>query len=73
MTSTQAWHAHIDSTKRYKRGEGRDEKMVAPHDSLAGIALNVELTAMDVDQMTVIKLREALEERSLDTSGLKHS
>ena len=33
--------------------------------------LNVELTAMDVDQMTVIKLREALEERSLDTSGLK--
>ena len=47
------------------------KKMVAPHDSLAGIVLNVELTAMDVDQMTVIKLREALEERSLDTSGLK--
>ena len=47
------------------------KKKVAPDDSLAGVALNVHLTEAHVDKRTVPKLREALEARGLDTSGLK--
>jgi len=45
--------------------------MVAADAALAGVVLNAELTADDVDKMTVAKLKEVLQAKGLPTNGLK--
>ena len=47
------------------------KKMVAADAALAGVVLNAELTADDVDKMTVAKLKEVLQAKGLPTDGLK--
>jgi len=61
----------VSSSKDAKMVQEGMRKKVAPDDSLAGVALNVQLTVDDVDRMIVSKLKDALLARGLDTSGLK--
>ena len=64
----RAYRLNKKDEKMVKEGM---KKMVAADAALAGVVLNAELTADDVDKMTVAKLKEVLQAKGLPTDGLK--